>query len=154
MRILLKLTLDCQPDAAWNAIRDPRILGQVSAPLMSFSSLEPDGFPASWTVGDHPVRVKLLGLFPLGTQVIGISFPKSAAGEQLMRDTGKALSGPLSVVTSWQHSFAVSAAPGGRTLYRDELRFSAGVFTAFMWPVYWAFWQWRAFQLKRLAPTW
>jgi hypothetical protein len=49
---------------------------------------------------------------------------------------------------------AVSSAPDGRTLYRDRLVFEAGPVTVLMWPVYWAFWQWRAIGMRRLAPGW
>ena len=46
MRILLKFVLDCDPDVAWDAIRSPSILKDVSFPLASFTSLEHGGFPA------------------------------------------------------------------------------------------------------------
>jgi hypothetical protein len=71
-----------------------------------------------------------------------------------MRDTGRGLSGPLAVISQWDHSMAISASPDGKTLYRDQLTFSAGVLSPLLWPLYWAFWQWRASALKRLAPSW
>jgi hypothetical protein len=50
---------------------------------------------------------------------------------------------------------AVSPAPSGKTLYRDQLVFSAGpILTPAMWPVLWSFWQWRGAAIRRLAPTW
>ncbi|CAN5559945.1 hypothetical protein BH10ACT7_BH10ACT7_13660 [soil metagenome] len=153
MRVLLKLVLDCSPDAAWRAIRSPEVLGEVSFPLTTFTSLEPGGFPELWQAGEHPVRVKAFGLVPIGEQVIGISFPE-LPGVRAMRDTGRALVGPLSVVTDWQHTLTVAPAPGGKTLYRDQLKFEAGPLTLLMWPVYWAFWQWRAFGLRRFAGGW
>ena len=154
MRVLLKLVLDCSPDAAWRAIRNPEVFAAVSAPLTTFSSLEPGGFPDSWEAGDHPVEVKALGLVPIGEQVIGISFPAERDGARIMRDTGRGLSGPLAMITRWEHTMAVSSAPDGRTLYRDRLVFEAGPFTVLLWPVYWAFWQWRAIGMRRLAPGW
>ena len=153
MRVLLKLVLDCSPDAAWRAIRSPEVLGEVSFPLTTFTSLEPGGFPELWEAGEHPVRVKAFGVVPIGEQVIGISFPE-LPGVRAMRDTGRGLSGPLALVTSWQHTLTVAPAAGGRTLYRDQLKFEAGSVTLLMWPVYWAFWQWRAFGLRRFANRW
>lgn len=153
MRVLLKLVLDCEPDAAWRAIRSPGVLGEVSAPLTVFESLEASGFPELWEAGDHPVRVRAFGILPLGDQVIGISFPE-LPGVRAMRDTGRGLDGPLALVTEWQHTLTVAPYPGGRTLYRDQLKFSAGPLTLLMWPLYWAFWQWRAIGMKRLAPGW
>ena len=175
MRVLLKLVLDCEPDAAWRAIRSPSVLNAVSAPLTTFESLEPYGFPVLWPEGDHPVRMRSAGGITIGDQVIGISFPEvgspgsgtrapagsgsgsnspSGSGVRLVRDTGRGLSGPLALVTRWEHTMSVADAPGGRTLYRDQLVVEAGHLTPLLWPAYWAFWQWRAFGIKRLAPTW
>ncbi len=154
MRVLLKLVLDCPPDAAWRAIRSPDVFRAVSSPFTTFTSLEPGGFPPLWPAGEHPVRGRAFGLLPIGDQVIEISFPERTDDVRTVLDTGHGLSGPLTLVSEWHHTMAVSPAPGGRTLFRDELRFGAGVFTPLLWPVYWVFWQWRAVQLKRLAPRW
>lgn len=152
MRVLLKLVLDCDPDAAWQAIRSPRVFREVSSPLLSFTSLEPAGFPELWPQGEHPVSVRALGLVPSGTQSIVITTPPARNGVRRVIDTGRGLSGPLTLITEWEHTMAVSAAPGGRTLYRDQLKFSAGPLTLLAWPAFWVFWQWRALQLRRLAP--
>lgn len=155
MRVLLKIVLDCDPDTAWDAIRSPRVLGDVSGPLLAFEALEPGGFPAQWGPGDHPVLVKAGGLVPIGEQVIGISFPElGREGVRAMRDTGRATSGPLSIITRWEHTLTVAPTADGRTLYRDQLVFEAGALTPLLWPMYWAFWQWRSIGMRRLAPTW
>ena len=150
MRVRLKLVLDCDPDAAWNAIRSPEFFRAVSFPLTTFESLEPGGFPQLWPAGEHPVLAKALGILPLGEQVIDISYPKRRDDVRIVVDSGRGVSGQLALVTRWRHSMAVSPAPGGRTLYRDQLKFSGPVF---LWPVFWAFWQWRALGLMRLAPA-
>jgi hypothetical protein len=154
VRILLKLELDCTPDAAWRAIRSPAVLTQVSFPLLAFDSLEAGGFPELWPGGDHHVLVRALGIADVGTQNVGISYPRERGGARIMRDSGPPLSGPLAIITRWQHQLAVSPLPDGRTLYRDELRFSAGLTTPLVWPGLWAFWQWRAAGIRRLAATW
>lgn len=157
MRVLLKLTLDCPPDAAWLAIRSPHVLGEVSAPLTGIRSLEAGGFPDVWTGGDHRVAVSAFGILPLGEQTIGISFPAPPAGHddvRMMRDSGSTSGWALGAVTYWQHTLTVAAAPGGKTLYRDQLVYEAGPLTVLLWPVYWAFWQWRALGMRRLARGW
>ncbi|WP_341952922.1 hypothetical protein [Salinibacterium sp. TMP30] len=154
MRVLLKLELDCDPEDAWRAIRTPQVFRDVSYPLTQFTSLEAGGFPELWQPGDHPVQVSAFGKFPIGEQLIAVSFENSPGGLRIMRDRGRGLSGPLALVSHWEHSMAISAAPGGKTLYRDQLSFTAGALTPVMWLMYWAFWQWRAAALKRLAPTW
>ena len=154
MRILLKLVLDCTPDAAWNAVRSPRGMQQVSAPFSTFESLETGGFPATWSAGEHPVKISSFGLVPIGEQVIGISYPERGDGVRIQVDTGRGLSGPLALVTKWQHSIAIAPASGGRTLYRDQLVFEAGTIAPLLWVGYWMFWQWRSARIRSLAPTW
>ncbi len=154
MRILLKLELDCTPDAAWRAIRSPAVFQQVSAPFTAFDSLEQGGFPELWPEGDHRVLARAFGLVDAGTQNIGISFPRRTDGVRVMRDSGPPLSGPLAIITRWRHQLAVSALPDGRTLYRDELSFSAGLATPLVWLGLWAFWQWRAVGIRRLSSSW
>lgn len=153
MRILLKFVIDCAPDAAWAAIRTPRGMQQVSAPITSFESLERVGFAPSWSAGEHPVLLRAFDTVPIGEQVISISFHERGDA-RVMRDNGRGVSGPLALVSKWQHSIAIAPAPGGRTLYRDQLVFEAGALTPLLWLGYWAFWQWRGVRIRQLAPTW
>ncbi len=154
VRIVLKLELDCPPDAAWKAIRSPSVFRAVSSPLIRFISLEPGGFPEQWSEGGHRVKAKVLGFVPMGSQVISASESHRNDGVRVMRDNGPPLTGALAVIRSWQHSMAISAAPEGRTLFRDELVFSAGIANVPVWIAMWAFWQWRAFRIRALAPSW
>jgi hypothetical protein len=153
MRVLLKSLLDCEPDAAWRAIRSPEVMREVAWPFLGFVSLERDGFPSPWTPGAHPASVLAFGTVPVGEQVIDIAF-SHRQGARIQTDTGRSVSGPLTVVTTWRHSIAISPAEGGGTLYRDQLVFDAGPATLPLWPGYWAFWQWRMARIRRLAPGW
>jgi hypothetical protein len=84
----------------------------------------------------------------------GTSSGRTSSGVRVMRDAGWGLSGPLTLVTRWEHTMTIAEAPDGRTLYRDQLVFGAGGLTLLLWPAYWAFWQWRAIGIARLAPSW
>lgn len=157
MRVLLKLILDCEPDAAWRAVRSPAVFREVSSPLLEFSSLEPAGFPSIWTPGEHPVSVRAAGLVPMGQQVIRLAMSEDRIdGVRIVRDTGYGISGPVAATTAWDHRMAIAPDPAGtgKTLYRDQLKFSAGRVSALAWPSFWAFWQWRGIRLHQLAPTW
>ena len=157
MRVLLKEILDCSPDAAWRALRSPAVFREVSSPVVSVESLEMDGFPTIWTPGEHPVSLSALGLVPMGDQVIRLTMATTRKdGVRILRDTGRGVSGPLAAVTLWDHRMAVSPDPAdtGKTLFRDQLIFRTGALTLASWPVFWALWQWRLHQLKRLAPNW
>jgi hypothetical protein len=153
MLVRLKFDIDCDADTAWRAIRSPAVLRAVSSPFIGFSSLEESGFPEQWSEGPHPVELRALGLYTLGEQVIDVSFSERK-GARILHDSGLALTGPLSLITRWEHSIAVAPTGDGRTLYRDQLDFSAGLATAAVWPVYWAFWQWRGARIRALASSW
>lgn len=157
MRVLLKEILDCDPDAAWRALRSPAVLREVSSPLLALHSEEASGFPTVWAEGAHPVGLHALGVIPFGRQRIDLAVSTRQHGRvRVLRDTGRGESGPLAVLTRWDHTMAISADPSGtgKTLYRDQLIFEAGPATLALWPSFWAFWQWRMRQLKRLAPSW
>jgi hypothetical protein len=155
MNIYLKLTLDCSPALAWDAIQSPAVFRAVSSPLLKMTSLEHGGFPARWNAdGPHLVKISLLGLMPMGRQTIDVSFTEGSNGVRTMVDSGQALTGPLRITHDWNHSMAISAAASGQTLYRDRLVVKAGVATPFIWLGMWIFWQYRASRLRALAPSW
>ena len=165
MRVLLKLVLDCEPDAAWAALRSPVVFRQVSAPMMRFESLDAGGFPETWSDGEHRVAARAFGLVAAGRQLIDISTEErlehavhgrheAPTPVRIVHDTGRGLSFPLTLTTDWHHRMAVSALPDGRTLYRDQLTFSAGLLSPAAWLAYWAFWQWRGLALQRLSADW
>ena len=164
MRVLLKLVLDCEPDAAWQALRSPAVFRQVSSPLMVFTSLDEEGFQETWSEGEHRVAAKAFGRVPAGEQIIAIRTEdrldhvhgkhESPTRVRIVHDTGRGLSWPLTLTKHWHHRRAVSAQADGRTLYRDQLEFDAGLLTPLLWLAYWGFWQWRAVAIERLARDW
>ncbi|MEJ3404500.1 hypothetical protein WDJ51_07130 [Rathayibacter sp. YIM 133350] len=152
---MLKLVLDCDPDAAWRALRSPAVLREVAAPWLDFASREPGGFPTVWQAGPHSVDALALRMWAVGEEVIDLSFPDGLPeGVRMLRDGGGGRSGVMGALSTWDHRMAVSAAPGGKTLYRDRLRFDAGAITPAIWYPTWLFWQWRGLRLRQLAPTW
>lgn len=164
MRILQKLVLDIDADAAWRALHSPRALAELYAPLMGMDPLAAEGMPSSLAPGaDVPVQLSALGV-PVGRQLIHISdrsVQERRSGDaeagtvRILRDSGIPLTGPLSVLDVWDHQMAVSPAPGDptRTLWRERLVIG-GLAAPALWPVLWATWQWRSARLRQVAPTW
>ena len=156
MRILQKLVLDCDPDAAWRALHSPAVFAELYGPLVSVRPLGSDAIPSLWEQGrDTAVRIAA-GPVPLGTQLIATADrTKDDGAVRILRDAGTPLTGPLATLDVWDHQMAVSAAPGdpSRTLWRERLTI-AGPTAPVLWPALWSIWRLRSVRLRRLAPTW
>lgn len=159
MRIMLKLVLDCDADAAWRALHSPRAIADLYGPIIDLEPMAASGMPATLEPGsDVPVRMGVGGLLSLGEQLIHVSerYVHDARGPvRIFRDSGIPLTGPLAALDVWDHQMAVAPAPGDptKTLWRDRLVIGGAAAPA-LWPVLWATWQWRAARLRALAPTW
>lgn len=157
MQVTLKFPLRCAPDSAWQALHTPAVGFQLYGPIIQVRSVDP--LPARWQAGDQAtIALKLLGVFPLGTQHIRISnYESQAAGQpvRIMRDHGEPFTGPLSLLATWDHQMGVSAVPGksNRTIWHEQLTIG-GVFAPAFYPVLWIIWQLRARRLRHLAKSW
>ncbi|MBN9181712.1 MAG: hypothetical protein J0I66_01640, partial [Microbacterium sp.] len=157
MRILLKLVVDCDADAAWRALHSPRAVAELYGPLLQLEPLAE--LPTSWGAGDDvAVGLRLAGVVPLGRQLLDPSDSEvehRGTSVRIFRDTGIPLSGPLAALDVWDHQMAIAPAPGDptKTLWRDRLVIGGRAAPA-LWPVLWATWQWRAARIRALAPTW
>lgn len=153
MHVALRFELDAYPDEVWAMLRDPLALADVVAPLILIEPVGHRRFPPTWnterSTGDHLVRLRLLGILPLGDQRIRLSTSRRN-GARILEDTGGPVSGALGLVTRWRHRMAVSPLAGGRTLYRDRLDISAGVLTPLVWIGAWLLWQYRALGIRRV----
>ncbi|GHD47092.1 hypothetical protein D9V29_05625 [Mycetocola manganoxydans] len=154
MRVQLKMILDCDPFDAWRALRSPAVLRELYSPLLE---LDPGGpVPTLWEPGSMDVTVRGAGVVPVGRQRIDLDFDLTRMpGVRILVDSGRPLSGPLSLLDNWKHQMAVAPAPGNpaRTLYRDRLDFG-GPAAAALWMPMWTMWQWRGVRLKEMAPNW
>ena len=159
MRILLKLVIDCDADAAWRALHSPRAVAELYGPFLGLEPLVPGGLPTAWSPGDDvPVQLSALGRVPAGRQLIHVSesmVDEPAGRVRIFRDSGIPLTGPLASLDVWDHQMAVSPAPGdpSQTLWRDRLVIGGPTALA-LWPALWAVWQWRAARIRALAPSW
>ena len=135
MRVLLKLVIDCDPDAAWRALHSPRAVAELYGPMVSMSPVVPSGLPTQWEEGDDvPVSLES-GPMPLGRQLIHVSHrhvDEPGGAVRIFRDSGIPLTGPL---------------------WRDRLVFD-GPGAVLLWPVLWAIWQWRGARIRALASSW
>lgn len=159
MRVLLKIVIDADADAAWRALHSPRAVAELYGPLIEMEPLDPEGLPTSWEPGGEVgVGLTLGGLVPLGRQLIHVSDRRTTErrGEaRIFRDSGIPISGPLAGLDVWDHQIAVAPASDdpSKTLWRERLVIG-GAIAPVVWPVLWMLWQWRAGRIAALAPSW
>ncbi|WP_395667096.1 hypothetical protein [Methylocella sp.] len=144
MKLIVKTILDAPVDTVYSALRQPRLLDHVAAPVIAFT---PEGETTTvWPEGARRYRMRFFGVVPIGWQIIDVSFAESRAGERLMRDRG---SGALA--RRWAHLCVLAALPGGRTAFRDELDVGAGLLTPSVWLFARCYYRHRQRRLRRLA---
>ena len=152
MYVQLKLRLDAPVDAVSDALTDPAVMVAVAGPLLQYRSEAPEGFPSRWSTQPHPVSASLFGLAPLGRTRVDLDWHERE-GAWIQTDTGRGITGTF-LRMRIKHRMAVSPLGAGRTLLRDRLEFHAGLLGVALWPGLWLTWQWRAYRLRTLAPTW
>lgn len=154
MKFSLTTPLVCTVSDAWDALHNPDVFREVSAPLLAFRAVEPTPFPLRYESGKrYTVKAYALGVIPLGTQEIN---PVTRVGpdERTFTDNGRGTSGSLGMVTRFHHRMTLRPSGTGPTLLHDELEFRAGLLTPLLWVSFRVFWAWRHRRIRQLAPTW
>jgi len=137
--------LDAPFEEIWRHVQRPALLRHVAAPLMRFTSREPDGFPETWPPGAHRVWMWMFGFIPAGPQTVGIEMGPHEPGLYRARDNG---SGFLARV--WDHRIVVRD-EGARTFYSDTVHIEAGLLTPLVWGFATLFYRWRQMRWRALV---
>ncbi len=157
MQVLMVFEVACTPDVAWRALHSPAVVADLYGPLLQ---LKADAeLPEQWRSGEEAaVGMSVLGVVPMGRQTIRITDREvdlDGTTVRVMRDSGRPLSGPLSLLSLWDHQMAVGPVAGSpeRALWRDRLTIGGALAPA-LYPGLWATWQWRRSRIIAMAPTW
>ena len=142
------MVLDAPIDVVWGLVLLPSTLDFVAKPLIKF--IPTNAYPPAWVTGKYPVKLYLLGLVAIGSQVIVIEFPESPGAKRVMRDNGYGEGGSLKVVRRWDHFIELSAIDDMHTRYCDIVEVKAGIVTPFVWAFASVFYAWRQFRWRRL----
>lgn len=153
--IRLDFVVDQNLEVVWRGLRSPAAAASIYAPLFRMDPVEPA--PELWESGmATTVSLKLLGVLPLGRSVIKTFLREvehAGVTVRVLRDGGGPITGPMSLLSGWNHQMAVSPEPDGRTRWRDRLEIS-GPAALLFWPALWLTWQWRRPKIKRSVLTW
>lgn len=153
--IRLDFVVDQNIEVVWRGLRSPDAAASIYAPLFRMEPV--DTAPPVWENGlAATMSLKLLGVLPLGKSVIRTSLREvefDGVTVRVLKDGGGPITGPMSLMSGWNHQMAVSPEPDGRTRWRDRLEIS-GPAALLFWPSLWATWQWRRPKIKRAVLTW
>jgi hypothetical protein len=149
VKAVVTTILDAPVERIWAELKTPRVLKHVAAPLIAFDHIDPATMPALWGDGRYLVRMRFLGLIPIGRQMIVTSMPQpedQARGVFRLRDNA---TGDIAKV--WDHLIVIEARRDGRPAYRDEVEVKAGVLTLGVWLFAHWFYRHRQARWRRLV---
>jgi hypothetical protein len=142
--------LDCRPERAWQEVQTSRLLAYITAPLVTFLSIEPPTLPEVWDESSYLVQMRLFGRVPFGTQWIVITRPviDGTPGRQHyeLRDNGHG-----DVIAVWDHRIILRETEDGRTHYTDRVEVKAGLLTPLIWAYASVFYRYRQHRWRRLV---
>lgn len=155
-RIRVVFPVACAADVAWLAVHTPTVAAELYRPFMIMTP-QRGALPGRFTSGSRiDVTLRALGMFPAGSQRIQIEdvelhgFPP---GARTMRDAGRPLGGPLSLLRGWNHEITVWPVTPGAAVWHDELTIRGG-FAPAISLVLGPMWRWRKAKLAKLARSW
>lgn len=90
--------------------------------MVYFRPAQGRAWPSHWGPGELPLRMRLLGVLPMGSQTVRVSLepPEDPSGWPTLRDNGEGL-----LMRRWDHRIFLRALPDGSTLYTDEIEVTA-----------------------------
>lgn len=160
IRIRLMFLIECSADSAWQAVHTPSVASALYRPLLTMNGRNgqlPDHFEPGDSVD---VTIRALGVIPMGAQRIAIDDiekPAFPPGSRTMRDAGRPLSGPLALLSRWNHEITVlpigAGTDTGTAAWHDELTIGglmAPLFALVLAPM----WHWRKWKIRRLSRRW
>ncbi|MFM1921225.1 MAG: hypothetical protein RLZZ303_2859 [Candidatus Hydrogenedentota bacterium] len=127
MRVLRSVDLDCSFEQCLEALRRPRLMLHVAAPLVTMIPVEPTALPELWEERDYTVSLRLFGLIPLGRQTIVIRMVEVTPDRAELRDEGRG-----QLAKRWLHVIRVERTGAG-CRYTDDISVEAGLITPVAW---------------------
>ncbi|GAA4465034.1 hypothetical protein GCM10023189_45130 [Nibrella saemangeumensis] len=145
MTITLSSYLAISAEVAFDRVKRPALLHYIGYPLIHFVPSTP--FPSVWQEGEYETQMNLLGLIPLGRQLIRIELPTPATdGSFRVRDNGQG-----QLARTWDHWITINPVDTNRCRYTDQVSVQAGLLTPLVWLFALGFYSWRQYRWKRLV---
>jgi len=128
MQIKLETDLACSAARAWQEVNTTRLLRHVARPLLTFEPIDPPQWPAQWQDERYLVRLRLMGLLPLGKQWVVITRWVSQQPRYEVRDNGYG-----ALARRWDHHVSIWPLSESSARYVDRVEIEAGLLTPVVW---------------------
>jgi hypothetical protein len=148
MKLVLKTRLACTAERCFDEVKTTRLLLHIARPLLHFVPMEPTALPAEWEEREYQVSIRLLGIIPMGYQMVRISGQdhSATAGKFSveLRDNGSG-----TWMQRWDHRIFITAADQSCD-YTDQVDIRAGLLTPLFWLFAWYFYRHRQHRWRQL----
>jgi hypothetical protein len=131
MLLALTTRFSCSAERCFDEVKTTRLLMHVAQPLVYFTPVEPATLPVHWEEREYRVAMHLLGLIPMGYQMVRISGQDHSQRDGKfsveLRDKGSG-----TWIQRWDHRIFITAAGSGCD-YTDQVDIHAGLLTPLVW---------------------
>ena len=150
MKISKSTNIALSPEDVWREVQTPALLQHIAWPLIQFHFVDPATLTDFNDRERFKVRLKLLGILPLGEQWIvpSVHEERPESWPKRLRDNGFS-----KLVKTWDHWITVIPDNNGGTRYVDDVEVRAGIFTPVVWAFAWVFYRHRQRRWRGLART-
>jgi hypothetical protein len=150
MKVSLSTVIALPPETVWAEVQTAPLLMHIAWPLVQFVPAGNDPLETFKPGGNYPVKLRLFGVLPFGTQWIVTSThePETGVWPKRLRDNGYS-----ALISKWDHWITIAPSANGATDYRDEVDISAGIMTPFIWAFAQVFYRHRQRRWRGLART-
>lgn len=130
MKVSRSTKIDLPPATVWADVQTAPLLQHIAWPMVRFIPVGATSLDAFRPNGRYPVKLRLFGFIPFGTQWIVTSLHERETGEwpKRLRDDGYS-----ALISTWDHWITVAPDGRGGTHYSDDVEISAGILTPVIW---------------------
>jgi Protein of unknown function (DUF3703) len=148
MKVELSTKIDLPAEQVWEIVRTPELPAHIAWPLVQFTPIEPKSINGFVSGGRYLVGLRLLGVFPFGTQWIVTTDETELdkAWPKRLRDNGFS-----AIIKTWDHWICIEPDGTKATRYSDRVEIKAGILTPFIWFFAQTFYQHRQRRWRELA---
>ena len=130
MKVSRSTIIALAPETVWAEVQTAPLLMHIAWPVVRFIPANDQPLETFKPGGRYPVKLRLFGFIPFGTQwiVTSVHEPDTDNWPKRLRDNGHS-----GLISRWDHWITIAPHVDGGTHYSDQVDISAGIMTPFIW---------------------